>query len=85
MSANSSYQLNGLTAKCVPAGMKNSLLEDVLLAKHTSHKHPHHDEPSSPLAAWFCCSSIQQQFHAAGGANGSIMVVVFVCLCLASK
>jgi hypothetical protein len=25
-----------------------------------------------------------QQNHAAGGANGSIMVVVFVCLCLAS-
>jgi hypothetical protein len=26
-----------------------------------------------------------QQNHAAGGAKGSIMVVVFVCLCLASK
>jgi hypothetical protein len=26
-----------------------------------------------------------QQNHADGGANGSIMVVVFVCLCLASK
>jgi hypothetical protein len=26
-----------------------------------------------------------QQNHAAGGANGSIMVVMFVCLCLASK
>ena len=26
-----------------------------------------------------------QQNHAAGGANGSIMVVVFLCLCLASK
>ncbi len=26
-----------------------------------------------------------QQNHAAGGANGSIMVVVFVCLCLANK
>jgi hypothetical protein len=26
-----------------------------------------------------------QQNHAAGGANGSIMVVVIVCLCLASK
>ena len=25
------------------------------------------------------------RYHAAGGANGSIMVVVFVCLCLASK
>ena len=28
---------------------------------------------------------LRQQNHAAGGANGSIMVVVFVCLCLASK
>ena len=26
-----------------------------------------------------------QQNHAAGGANGSIMVGMFVCLCLASK
>jgi hypothetical protein len=26
-----------------------------------------------------------QQNHAAGGAIGSIMVMVFVCLCLASK
>jgi hypothetical protein len=33
--------------------MKNSLSEDFLLAKHTSHKHPHHDEPFSPLAPWF--------------------------------
>ena len=45
--------IKGLTAKCVPAGTKNSLSEDFLLAKHTSHKHPHHDEPFSPLAAWF--------------------------------
>ncbi len=28
---------------------------------------------------------IDQQNHAAGGANGSIMVGMFVCLCLASK
>jgi hypothetical protein len=45
--------VNSLTAKCVPAGTKNSLLEDFLLAKHTSNKHPHHDEPFSPLASWF--------------------------------
>ena len=45
--------LNSLTAKCVPAGTKNSRSEDFLLAKHTSHKHPHHDVPFSRLAAWF--------------------------------
>jgi hypothetical protein len=28
---------------------------------------------------------LSQQNHAAGGANGSIMVGMFVCLCLASK
>ncbi len=28
---------------------------------------------------------LDQQNHAAGGANGSIMVSMFVCLCLASK
>ena len=28
---------------------------------------------------------LKQQNHTAGGANGSIMVMVFVCLCLASK
>ena len=28
---------------------------------------------------------LSQQNHAAGGANGSTMVVVFVCLCLGSK
>jgi hypothetical protein len=28
---------------------------------------------------------IDQQNHAAGGANGFIMVWMFVCLCLASK
>jgi len=43
---------NSLTPTCVP-GMKNSLSEDFLLAKYTSHKHPHHDEPFSRLAAWF--------------------------------
>ena len=39
--------------KCVPTGTKDSHLEDFWLAKHTSHKHPHHDEPFSHLAAWF--------------------------------
>jgi hypothetical protein len=34
-------------------GTKNSRSEDFLLAKHTSHKHPHHDVPFSRLAAWF--------------------------------
>ncbi len=28
---------------------------------------------------------LDRQNHAAGGANGSIMVRMFVCLCLASK
>jgi hypothetical protein len=46
-------RFNSLTSKCVPAGTKNSRSEDFLLAKHTSHKHPHHDEPFSRLAAWF--------------------------------
>ena len=46
--------VNSLTDKCVPAGTKNSLSsEDFLLVKHTSHKHPHHDEPFSLLVAWF--------------------------------
>jgi hypothetical protein len=39
---------NSLTAKCIPAGTKNSLSEDFLLA---SHKHPHHDEPFPPSSA----------------------------------
>ena len=42
---------NSLTSTCVPAGTKNSRSEDFLLAKHTSHKHPHHDEPFSHLAS----------------------------------
>jgi hypothetical protein len=46
--------VNRLTPNCVPAGTKNSRLEDFLLAKHASHnKHSHHDEPFSRLAAWF--------------------------------
>ncbi len=39
-------------------GDKNSCLEDFLLAKHTLHKHPHHDEPVSPPVAWFCWLSL---------------------------
>jgi hypothetical protein len=31
------------------------------------------------------CGMLVQQNHAAGGANGSIMVRMFVCLCLASQ
>jgi hypothetical protein len=34
--------------------------------------------PPTPKAAWV-------HIHAAGGENGSIMVGMFVCLCLASK
>ena len=41
----------GLTPKCVLARTKNFRSEDFLLAKDTSHKHPHHDEPFSHLAA----------------------------------
>ena len=44
--------VNSLTPKCFPTGTKNSRSEDFLLAKQTSHKHPHHDEPFSSLAAW---------------------------------
>jgi hypothetical protein len=47
------YKMYSLTPKFVLAGTKNSRSEDFLLAKHTSHKHPHHDEPFSRLAAWF--------------------------------
>jgi len=46
-------RLNSLTPKSVLLGTKNSFPEDFLLAKHTSHKHPHHDEPFSPLESWF--------------------------------
>ena len=34
-------------------GNKKLPIGRLLLAKHTSHKHPHHDEPLSPLASWF--------------------------------
>ncbi len=36
-------QHNSFTAKSIPAGTKNSRSEGFLLAKHTAHKHPHHD------------------------------------------
>jgi hypothetical protein len=36
-------------------------------------------KPPTPQAAWV------HHIHAAGGENGSIMVGMFVCLCLASK
>ena len=39
--------IDSLPPKWVPAGTKNSRSEDFLLAKHKSHKHPHHDEPFS--------------------------------------
>jgi hypothetical protein len=35
--------------------------------------------PPIPQAAWV------HQIHASGGENGSIMVGMFVCVCLASK
>ena len=50
--------VNSLTAKCVLTGTKNSLLEDYLLAKQTSHKDPHHDELLSPIASWFLWMNI---------------------------
>ena len=41
---------------------------------------------SNPLqrGSWGCGMFIHQN-HAAGGGNGSIMVGMFVCLCLASQ
>jgi hypothetical protein len=46
-------EVNSLTAKSAPAGRKNSRLEGFMLAKHTAHKHSHHDEPFSTPVAWF--------------------------------
>jgi hypothetical protein len=37
------FSLNSFTAKSFPAGTKNSHSEGFLLAKHTAHKHTHHD------------------------------------------
>jgi hypothetical protein len=45
--------INSITAKSVLAGTTTSHLKGFLLAKHTAHKNPHHDEPFSPPAAWF--------------------------------
>ncbi len=39
----SSEGFNSLLAKSIQVGTKNSSLEGFLLAKHTAHKHPHHD------------------------------------------
>ena len=47
------WKHNSLTHECVIEGTKHSHSEDFLLAKHTSYKHPHHDEPFFRLAAWF--------------------------------
>ena len=47
------YKRKAVEVVRIPAGTKHSRLEDFLLGKHTSHKHPHHDEPFSRLAAWF--------------------------------
>jgi hypothetical protein len=45
------WNFNSLAAKSIFA--KNSQSEGFLLAKHTAHKHLHHDEPFSTPAAWF--------------------------------
>jgi hypothetical protein len=60
LNPNRGIPVNSLTPKCIPAGMKNSHSEDFLLVQHTSHKHPHHDEPFSRLAAWFWWTNIPQ-------------------------
>ena len=39
---------NSFTSKCVLAETKKSQSEGFWLAKHTAHKHPHHDEPFPP-------------------------------------
>jgi hypothetical protein len=43
----------GLTPKSVLAGTKNSPAEGLWLAKHTSHKHPHHDGAVFPSSGMF--------------------------------
>ena len=40
--------VNSLRAKSIPSGTKNSRSEGYSLAKHTAHKHPHHDEAVCP-------------------------------------
>ena len=49
---------NSLTPKCVLMGMKNSLLEDFLLAKHKDTNIPTMMEPFPPPAAWFWWTSV---------------------------
>ena len=41
-----------LSPKSVLAGTKNSPSKGFLLAKHTAHKYPHHNEPFPPPVAW---------------------------------
>ena len=53
----SSY-INSLKLKCVPAGTKNSLPEDFLLAKHKDTNIPTMMEPFSSPAAWFWLTSV---------------------------
>ena len=43
--------INSLAPKCVPAGMKNSLSEDFLLAKHKDTNIPTMTEPFFSPAA----------------------------------
>ena len=41
---------------------------------------------SNPLQRVFwCCGMFVHKNHAAGGGNGSVMVGMFVCMCLASQ
>jgi hypothetical protein len=51
-------EVNSLTPKSVPAGMKNSRLEGFLLAKHKHTNIPTMMEQFAPSAAWFCWLSI---------------------------
>ena len=50
--------VKSLTAKSILAGTKDSHSEGFFLAKHTAHKHPHHDELFSPPAACFLWNNV---------------------------
>jgi len=50
--------VNSLTPKCIPAGMKVSLSEDFLLAKHKDTNIPTMMEPFSSPVAWFWWMSV---------------------------
>jgi hypothetical protein len=50
--------VNSLTPKCIPAGMKVSLSEDFLLAKHKDTNIPTMMEPFSSPVAWFWWTSV---------------------------